>query len=123
MNISLIKPIFLCVNCNKNNTIMHATLTEKNIILSSGRVGFVGTRRSSKFAAQKVAEAMGKELKDNKVRSVFLFFKGIHKRRKTIIKVLKYEQINTLKLIDKTSIAHNGCRSPKKRRKKQRKKK
>jgi len=101
---------------------MHATLTEKNIILSSGRVGFVGTRRSSKFAAQKVAEAMGKELKDNKVRSVFLFFKGIHKRRKTIIKVLKYEQINTLKLIDKTSIAHNGCRSPKKRRKKQRKK-
>ena len=123
MNISLIKPTFLCVNCNKNNTIMHATLTEKNIILSSGRVGFVGTRRSSKFAAQKVAEAMGKELKDNKVRSVFLFFKGIHKRRKTIIKVLKYEQINTLKLIDKTSIAHNGCRSPKKRRKKQRKKK
>ena len=115
MNIDLIKPIHLCINCNKNNTIMHATLIEKNIILSSGRVGFVGTKRSTKFAAQKVAETMGKELKENKIRSVFLFFKGVHKRRKAIIKILK--------LIDKTSIAHNGCRSPKIRRKKQRKKK
>lgn len=123
MNIDLIKPISLCVNCNKNNTIMHATLIEKNIILSSGRVGFVGTKRSTKFAAQKVAETMGKELKENKIRSVFLFFKGLHARRKAIIKVLKQKQINILKLIDKTSIAHNGCRSPKKRRKKQRKKK
>jgi small subunit ribosomal protein S11 len=123
MNIDLIKPIHLCINCNKNNTIMHATLIEKNIILSSGRVGFVGTKRSTKFAAQKVAETMGKELKENKIRSVFLFFKGVHKRRKAIIKILKLEQINILKLIDKTSIAHNGCRSPKIRRKKQRKKK
>ena len=123
MNIDLIKPIPLSVNCNKNNTIMHATLIEKNIILSSGRVGFVGTKRSTKFAAQKVAETMGKELKENKVRDVFLFFKGIHKRRKAIIKILKHKQINILKLIDKTSIAHNGCRSVKKRRKKQRKKK
>jgi small subunit ribosomal protein S11 len=123
MNIELSKPIYLSVNCNKNNTIMHATLMEKNIILSAGRVGFVGTKRSTKFAAQKVAETMGEELKENKVRGVFLFFKGVHKRRKAIIKILKYKQINILKLIDKTSIAHNGCRSVKKRRKKQRKKK
>ena len=123
MNIDAIKPIHLCINCNNNNTIMHATLVEKNIILSSGRVGFLGTKRSTKFAAQKVAETMGKELKENKIRSVFLFFKGIHKRRKTIIKVLKQNQINIIKLIDKTSTAHNGCRSSKKRRKKQRKKK
>lgn len=123
MNIELSKPIYLSVNCNKNNTIMHATLMEKNIILSAGRVGFVGTKRSTKFAAQKVAETMGKELEENRVRSVFLFFKGVHKRRKAIIKILKHKQINILKLLDKTSIAHNGCRSVKKRRKKQRKKK
>ena len=123
MNIELSKPIYLSVNCNKNNTIMHATLMEKNIILSAGRVGFIGTKRSTKFAAQKVAETMGKELKENRVQSVFLFFKGVHKRRKAIIKILKHKQINILKLIDKTSIAHNGCRSVKKRRKKQRKKK
>ena len=123
MNIDAIKPIHLCINCNQNNTIMHATLIEKNIILSSGRFGFLGTKRSTKFAAQKVAESMGKELKENKIGSVFLFFKGIHKRRKTIIKVLKQNQINIIKLIDKTSTAHNGCRSSKKRRKKQRKKK
>ena len=123
MNIELSKPIYLSVNCNKNNTIMHATLMEKNIILSAGRVGLFGTKRSTKFAAQKVAETMGKELKENRVQSVFLFFKGVHKRRKAIIKILKHKQINILKLIDKTSIAHNGCRSVKKRRKKQRKKK
>jgi len=123
MNIELSKPIHLSVNCNKNNTIMHANLMEKNIILSSGRVGFFGTKRSTKFAAQKVAETMGKKLKENRVGSVFLFFKGVHKRRKAIIKMLKHEQINILKLVDKTSIAHNGCRSAKKRRKKQRKKK
>ena len=123
MNIELSKPIYLSVNCNKNNTIMHATLMEKNIILSAGRVGLIGTKRSTKFAAQKVAETMGKELEENRVQSVFLFFKGVHKRRKAIIKILKHKQINILKLIDKTSIAHNGCRSVKKRRKKQRKKK
>jgi small subunit ribosomal protein S11 len=123
MSIDLTKPIHLCVNCNKNNTIIHATLIEKNIILSSGRAGFVGTKRSTKFAAEKVADIMAKQLQENRVQNIFLFFKGIHKRRKAIIKVLKQKQINILKLIDKTSIAHNGCRPKKKRRKKQRKKK
>jgi len=123
MSIDLMRPIHLCVNCNKNNTIMHVTLIEKNIVLSSGRAGFVGTKRSTKFAAEKVADIMAKQLQENRVQNIFLFFKGIHKRRKAIIKVLKQKQINILKLIDKTSIAHNGCRSKKKRRKKQRKKK
>jgi len=76
-----------------------------------------------KFAAEKVADIMAKQLQENRVQNIFLFFKGIHKRRKAIIKVLKQKQINILKLIDKTSIAHNGCRPKKKRRKKQRKKK
>jgi small subunit ribosomal protein S11 len=123
MNIKLSKPIYLSVNCNKNNTIMHANLMEKNIILSAGRVGFVGTKRSTKLAAQKVAETMGKKLEENRVRGVFLVFKGIHKRRKAIIKILKHKQIIILKLIDKTPLPHNGCRSVKRRRKKQRKKK
>ena len=109
--------IKISVKCSSNNTIMHATLTNnKNIILSTGIIGFKGAKRSSSYAAQKIAEFMGSKLKENKVKNIVLTFKGVGKGRKFIIKGLKKHKINIIKLIDKTPLAHNGCRKKKRRR-------
>lgn len=111
---------YIAVNCSSNNTIMHATLTNgKNILLSTGIVGFKGAKRSSSYAAQKVAELMGDRLRllENRTINIILIFKGLGKGRKFIIKGLKKSKIDIIKLIDKTPLAHNGCRKKKQRRK------
>jgi small subunit ribosomal protein S11 len=106
------------VNCSSNNTIIHTTLSNnKNIILSTGLVGFKGAKRSSSHAAQKVAELLGSKLLETKVVNIIITFKGLGKGRKFILKGLKKSKINVLRLIDRTPLPHNGCR-PKKRRRK-----
>lgn len=106
------------VNCSSNNTIIHATLiNNKNIILSTGIIGFKGAKRSSSHAAQKIAELMGSKLIENQITNIILTFRGLGKGRKFIIKGLKKHKMNIIKLIDRTSTAHNGCRQRKRRRK------
>lgn len=108
----------IVVNCSSNNTIMHATLANnKKITLSSGIAGFKGAKRASSYAAQKVAELMGLKLVENQITHTILSFKGLGKGRKFILKGLKKNKVNIIKLIDKTSLAHNGCRQKKRRRK------
>ncbi len=109
----------LAVNCTLNNTFMHASGADcKNIIISTGLVGFKGGKRSTPFAAQKVAELMGDRLLINQITHVTLNFTGFGKKKikKSIIKGLKIKNLCVINLFDKTAIAHNGCRAKKKRR-------
>lgn len=111
--------INVSANCTLNNTFMHASsLNCKNIIISSGLVGFKGGKRSTAFAAQKVAEMMGDKLLVNQITNISLSFTGFGKKKikKAIIKGLKLKKICIIILFNKTAIAHNGCRAKKKRR-------
>jgi small subunit ribosomal protein S11 len=114
----MIQIINLAVRCTSNNTLLHATGPDnKNIIITSGTLGFKGAKRSSPLAAQKAAELMGQKLLENQLNSIYLIFCGFGKKeKKSIIKGLKKKDIFILKIIDRTAIAHNGCRAKKKRR-------
>ena len=111
------KVAHIIANCTSNNTIIQATMyNDKTITLSTGMIGFKGAKRSSSHAAQKVAEFMGSKLVENKVTHISLTLKGLGKGRKFITKGLKKKKINVLKIVDRTPLAHNGCRQKKKRR-------
>jgi len=109
------KIVTLAVKCTSNNTIIHARGLDKNIILSTGNVGFKGAKRSTKYATEQLAQVMCEKLIENKIKSIIIIFKGSNKGKKSIIKKLKKNIIIT-KLIDKTPVPHNGCRAKKKRR-------
>jgi len=88
----------------------------KSIILSTGMLGFKGSKRSTPYAAQQTAELLAEKLIENKILEVNLFFKGFGKGKKSILKGLLKKQIKIVKYIDKTQKIHNGCRRKKKRR-------
>ena len=109
--------ITVAVRCTTNNTIIHAAgVKKKNIILSTGNVGFKGSKRSTKYASEKLAQIMANKLVENKIKRIKIVFKGFNKGRKSIIKKFRKKRIKIVKLIDKTPKAHNGCRAKKKRR-------
>jgi small subunit ribosomal protein S11 len=109
------KIVTLAVKCTANNTIIHARGLNKNIILSTGNVGFKGAKRSTKYATEQLAQVMSEKLIENKIKNIIIIFKGSNKGKKSIIKKLKKTIVIT-KLIDKTPVSHNGCRAKKKRR-------
>ena len=83
---------------------------------SSGTSGFKGSRKNTPFAAQtaaKNAASKAMELGMEKIESVI---KGRGNGRESSIRALKLAGLSIVSIEDKTSVAHNGCRPPKKRR-------
>jgi small subunit ribosomal protein S11 len=101
-----------------NNTIVTITdLTGKVIGWSSaGKVGFKGSRKSTAYAAQMVAQdasrqAMGHGLKEIEVR-----VKGPGAGRESAVRALQAIGLDLTVIRDVTPVPHNGCRPPKQRR-------
>jgi small subunit ribosomal protein S11 len=101
-----------------NNTIVTITdLTGKVIGWSSaGKVGFKGSRKSTAYAAQLVAQdasrqAMGHGLKEIEVR-----VKGPGAGRESAVRALQAIGLDLTVIRDVTPVPHNGCRPPKQRR-------
>ncbi|MFA5645061.1 MAG: 30S ribosomal protein S11 [Candidatus Ratteibacteria bacterium] len=102
-----------------NNTIINITDPEGRVLVwgSSGKSGFKGTRKSTPFAAQQVAEGVAKTaLNFFNMREADVWVKGPGPGRETAIRSIQATGINVLSIRDCTPIPHNGCRPPKKRR-------
>jgi small subunit ribosomal protein S11 len=101
-----------------NNTIVTITDPSGNVVswASAGTVGFKGSRKSTPFAAQLTARAAAQKAMDAGLREVKVHVKGPGAGRESAIRSLQAAglQINMIK--DVTSIPHNGCRPPKRRR-------
>ena len=101
-----------------NNTIV--TLADKygNTIswCSSGVLGFKGSRKSTPFAAQKAAEAVGEKVKMVGLESLEIQVRGPGSGRESAIRGLNSQGFKITKITDVTPIPHNGCRPPKRRR-------
>lgn len=107
----------LTVQTTSNNTIIHAQCSNQpGVIISAGTTGLTGARRSTVYASQQTALTMGDKLRERKINTAIVFFKGFGRGRKSILKGLKKKKIKVLQMFDSTRIAHNGCRPPKKRR-------
>ena len=102
-----------------NNT--HITVTDDKgfpiVVGSCGMYGFVGTRKSTPYAATITTEATVKKgIDDYKLREATIYVKGIGPGREAAMRVLKASRLDIDKIVDITPIPHNGVRPPKLRR-------
>lgn len=101
-----------------NNTIITICDIFGNTICwsSSGTSGFKGTRKNTPFAAQVASKNAAVKAIELGMESVEVVLKGRGNGRETSIRALKSAGLRILSIEDKTSVPHNGCRPPKKRR-------
>jgi small subunit ribosomal protein S11 len=101
-----------------NNTIVSITDTQGNVIAwsSAGQVGFVGSRKSTAFAAQLCAEKASKKALDLGLKEVRVYVNGPGSGRESAIRAIQAAGLVVSLIKDVTRIPHNGCRPPKRRR-------
>ena len=101
-----------------NNTIVTITDLAGNTIAwaSAGNSGFKGARKSTPFAAQTAAEKVALEARSTGMKTVKIFVKGPGSGRETAIRAIEGAGFEIVLIQDITSIPHNGCRPPKRRR-------
>jgi small subunit ribosomal protein S11 len=101
-----------------NNIIITVTdlLGNKIFGASSGTSGFKGARKNTPYAAQHTTNLVAAKLKDLSISNIKIIINGRGNGRETSIKTLKTAGLNLISILDKTAIAFNGCRPPKKRR-------
>ena len=101
-----------------NNTIM--TLTDKrgNVLnwTSAGGVGFKGSKKSTPFAASRVAEILADAAKKIGIMKIDILVKGVGGGRESAIRSLSAKGLDISAIKDVTPIPHNGCRPRKVRR-------
>jgi len=106
------------VNASFNNTMVTITDAQGNTIAwsSSGMQGFKGSRKSTPYAAQMAAEDAGKKAMEHGMRTIEVEVKGPGSGRESALRALQTVGFTITSIRDVTSIPHNGCRPPKRRR-------
>lgn len=106
------------VQASFNNTIVSITDLRGAVLgwSSAGKMGFKGSRKSTAYAAQMVAQdacrqAMGHGLKEVEVR-----VKGPGAGRESAVRAMQAIGLEITLIKDVTPVPHNGCRPPKQRR-------
>lgn len=101
-----------------NNTIITITNLAGETIswASAGSSGFKGARKSTPFAAQMAAEKAAVEALSTGMKSVEILVKGQGSGRETAIRAIDGAGFEIRAIQDITSVPHNGCRPPKRRR-------
>ena len=106
------------VNSTFNNTMITITDVQGNTIAwsSAGAMGFKGSRKSTPFAAQMAGEAVAKQAQEHGMRTLEVEVSGPGSGRESALRALQAAGFTITMIRDVTSIPHNGCRPPKRRR-------
>jgi len=101
-----------------NNTQVTITDMHGNLLgwSTAGRVGFKGSRKSTAFAAQQVAQDAARQAMSHGMREVEVRVKGPGSGRESAIRALQAIGLEITTIKDVTPVPHNGCRPRKKRR-------
>jgi small subunit ribosomal protein S11 len=101
-----------------NNTQVTITDMHGNLLgwSTAGRVGFKGSRKSTAFAAQQVAQDAARQAMSHGMREVEVRVKGPGSGRESAIRALQAIGLEISIIKDCTPVPHNGCRPRKKRR-------
>ena len=101
-----------------NNTIV--SITDLNGALigwsSAGKVGFKGSRKSTAYAAQMVAQDACRQAMGHGLRELEVRVKGPGSGRESAVRAIQAVGLDITLIRDVTPVPHNGCRPPKQRR-------
>jgi len=106
------------VNSSFNNTMITISDAQGNTISwsSSGHMGFKGSRKSTPYAAQMAVEDAGRKAQEHGMRTLDVMVQGPGGGRESALRALQAVGFTINSIKDVTPVAHNGCRSPKRRR-------
>lgn len=101
-----------------NNTLVSITDMQGHLIgwSSAGRVGFKGSRKSTAYAAQQVAQDAARQAMSHGMKEIEVRVKGPGSGRESAIRALQAIGLEITTIKDVTPVPHNGCRPRKKRR-------
>jgi len=101
-----------------NNTIVSITDQKGAVIAwsSAGRCNFRGSRKSTAYAAQVVAQSAAREAMSHGLKDVVIEVSGPGLGRDSAIRAIQAIGLEIGSIIDVTPVPHNGCRPRKRRR-------
>lgn len=101
-----------------NNTIVTITDQRGSVIgwSSAGKCGFKGSRKSTAYAAQMVAQDACRQAMGHGLREVEVRVKGPGAGRESAVRAIQAVGLEITIIKDVTPVPHNGCRPPKQRR-------
>jgi small subunit ribosomal protein S11 len=106
------------VQASFNNTIVSVTDAAGHVIgwSSAGKCGFKGSRKSTAYAAQMVAQDACRQAMGHGLREVEVRVKGPGAGRESAVRAIQAVGLEITLIKDVTPVPHNGCRPPKQRR-------
>lgn len=101
-----------------NNTVVCITDQKGNVISwsSAGKCNFRGSRKSTAYAAQVVAQDAARNAMAHGVKEIVIRVKGPGLGRDSAIRALQAIGLEISSIVDITPVPHNGCRPRKRRR-------
>jgi small subunit ribosomal protein S11 len=101
-----------------NNTIVSITDQKGAVIAwsSAGKCNFRGSRKSTAYAAQVVAQDAARNAMAHGLKDIVIRVSGPGLGRDSAIRALQAIGLDIVSIVDVTPIPHNGCRPRKRRR-------
>lgn len=101
-----------------NNTIVSITDAKGQVIAwsSAGKCNFRGSRKSTAYAAQVVAQDAARNAMSHGLKDVVIRISGPGLGRDSAVRALQAIGLEITSIIDVTPVPHNGCRPRKRRR-------
>ena len=101
-----------------NNTVVSITDIKGNVIgwSSAGKMGFRGSKKSTAYVAQVVAQDASRQAMGHGLKEVQVLVKGPGMGREAAIRALQGIGLEVTSIVDVTPVPHNGCRPRKQRR-------
>ncbi|MDN3030663.1 MAG: 30S ribosomal protein S11 [Candidatus Tisiphia sp.] len=101
-----------------NNTIVTFTDVQGNAIAFStaGTHGFKGARKATPYAAQITVDKASEAAKEHGLKTVSIRVQGVGAQRESAMRAVFSQNFIVTSILDVSAVAHNGVRSPKRRR-------
>lgn len=101
-----------------NNTIVTITDVQGNKVSgsSSGAHGFKGAKKATPYAAQLVIDKASTDAKEHGLRTISVKIQGAGNQRESALRAVFGQNLVVTAISDVSSVAHNGCKAPKRRR-------
>lgn len=106
------------INAKWNNTFATLTDDQGNVYesISTGQVGFKGTKKSTPYAGSRVVELLVERLKNYNLEKIKVFVSGFGPGRDSALKTLFSKDLPIVMIEDITPVPFGGPRPPKVRR-------